>query len=59
MFKYVTSMSWKDQCIGLLDGNQGDHGHCVQPFWPAVRLNYYAPPTHPLQHLQTLTVAPV
>jgi len=38
--------------------HQGDHGQCVQPFRQAVRLNYYAPPTHPLQRLQTLTVAP-
>ncbi len=38
MFKYVIPMSWKDQCINET---------------MAVRLNYYAPPAHPLQRLHT------
>ncbi len=31
---------------------------CVQPFRQAVQRNYSALPMHPVQRLQTLTVAP-
>ncbi len=37
--------------------HQGDHGQCVQPFQQAVRLDYHAPPTHPLQRLSYVQIA--
>ena len=36
---------------------QRDNGQYTQPFWQVMQLNYYAPPLHSLQRLQTLAVA--
>ena len=52
MFKYVIPKSWKDQCI------KETMAIVYNPSGKLCGSFTYAPPMHPLQRLQTLTVAP-